>query len=87
LHAERVRFYCILLRAHFNLNNFTEFEIFFKLISSTITHHLGPSHPLHITVCGIKAFLLVPKGKMEEAEYIYKSAMMCCLKSLGPNHI
>jgi len=40
-----------------------------------------------MTVYGIMAYLLVPKGKMEEAMYLYKSSLFCCMKVLGPNHI
>ena len=72
LHAERVRLYCILIRAHFALDNFTESERFFKMATDTLDHHLGRSHPLHITVFGIMAYLFVPVGKMEEAMYLYK---------------
>jgi hypothetical protein len=42
---------------------------------------------LHITVYGIMAQLLIPKNKMEEANYLLKSSLFCCMKVLGPNHI
>lgn len=87
LHAERVRFYCILIRAYFGLDNPPEAERFFQLATDTLFHHLGPSHPLHITVYGIMAYMLIPKGKMEEAMYLYKSSILVCMKTLGPNHI
>jgi hypothetical protein len=87
LHAERVRLYCILIRAHFALDNFIESERFFKMATDTLDHHLGRSHPLHITVFGIMAYLFVPVGKMEEAMYLYKSSILVCLKTLGPNHV
>ena len=87
LHAERIRFYCILIRAHYGLDNFKESERFFQIATDTLFHHLGPSHPLHMTVYGLMAYLLVPKGKYEEAMYLYKSSLLCCMKVLGPNHI
>ena len=52
-----------------------------------IYHHLGPTHTLHITVNGIIANLFVSKGKMKDAEIIYKSSLICCMRSIGPNHI
>ena len=87
LHAERIRFYCILIRAYSDLDDFKQSERIFQLCTDTLFHHLGPSHPLHMTVYGIMAFLLIPKGKMTEAMYLYKSSLFCCMKVLGPNHI
>lgn len=87
LHAERVRFYCILIRAYSALDEFKQAERIFQLTTDAVFHHLGPSHPLHMTVYGIMAYLLVPKGKMDEAMYLYKSSLFCCMKVLGPNHI
>ena len=87
LHAERVRFYCILVRAYSALNNDLDVQRFFRQIIETLGFHLGPSHPLHITVYGIMVQLLVPKGKMEQAMYLYKSSIMCSMKTLGHNHV
>ena len=87
LHAERIRFYCILIRACFSQDKVKEAESYFQVTTDTIFHHLGPSHPLHITVYGIMAHLLIPKSKWEEAMYLYKSSMTCCMMSLGPNHV
>mmetsp|Transcript_4475 Transcript_4475/g.6679 ORF Transcript_4475/g.6679 Transcript_4475/m.6679 type:complete len:103 (-) Transcript_4475:1181-1489(-) len=55
LHAERLRFYCIMIRAHFALENYKEAERYFQIATDTLFHHLGPSHPLHITIYGIMA--------------------------------
>ena len=33
------------------------------------------------------AYMLIPKGKMEEAMYLYKSSILVCMKTLGPNHV
>ena len=87
LHAERIRFYCILIRAYFLMENYKESERYFQMATDTLFHHLGPTHPLHMTVYGLMAYLLYPKGKFEEAMYLYKSSMLCCMKVLGPNHI
>jgi hypothetical protein len=57
------------------------------MATDTLFFHLGPSHPLHITVYGIMAVLLVQKKKMDDAVYLYKSSLLCCQKVLGPNHI
>lgn len=91
LHAERVRLYCILIRAYFAEDKFDMAERFFKLATDALDHHLGRSHPLHITVYGIMAYLLAPApgagGKFDDAMYLYKSSILVCLKTLGPNHV
>lgn len=76
-----------MIKAHFNLDNIQEAERFHQISIETIFNHLGPSHPLLITVYGIMAYLLIQKGKTEECMYLYKSSMMCCMKALGPNHV
>jgi tetratricopeptide (TPR) repeat protein len=77
MHAQNVRFYCILMRAHNGLDNFDECEKFFQLATEILYHHLGQSHPLHVTVYSLMSYLLIPKGKFEEALYLYKSALLC----------
>ena len=57
------------------------------MTTDTIYYHLGASHPLHITLYTLMAQLLILKQKWQEAMYLFKAAMICCLKSLGPNHI
>ena len=55
LHSERIRFYCILIRAYYAMDNFKESERYFQIATDTLFHHLGPSHPLHMTVYGLMA--------------------------------
>jgi len=87
-HAERVRFYCILMRAHHALENDTDVKRFFKYSIEALETHLGPSpHPLHIIVYKIMINLLVSQGKMEDAKWLYKSSIMCSMKILGQNHV
>ena len=54
---------------------------------TVIKLHLGPSHPIHISIHEIMASLLIPLNKWKEAMFLYKSSMMCSLNCLGPNHI
>lgn len=61
IHAARVRFYSILLRAHFNLEELEVAENYYKEAMTTINMHLGVRHPLLITLNGIYCYLLVPK--------------------------
>lgn len=42
---------------------------------------------MHATVYSIMAFLLLEKKNLEEAKHLYKSALVCCLRVLGPNHV
>ena len=59
----------------------------FKLAEETLYNYFGPSHPLHVNIHNIVAGLYVSKGKMLDAEKIFKSSLNCCIQSLGPNHI
>ena len=61
LHAARVRFYTVLLRAHFNLDEVQDAERYNKEAMDCINANLGPTHPLHITLNSIFAQLLIPK--------------------------
>jgi tetratricopeptide (TPR) repeat protein len=81
-----VRFYCILLRAHFNLEELDDAENFYKEATTSINLHLGVRHPLLITLHGIYAYLFVSKQRWKEAEITYQTSMVCCIKGLGPNH-
>ena len=67
MHAKTIRFYCILIKAYFYLEKYTEWNYIFEIATDTLFHHLGPFHPLHITVNGIIANLMVTKRKMDEA--------------------
>ena len=71
LHAEAIKFYCILMRANFVMDDQKQADQFFSRALTTLDHHWGPYHPLHSTVYGIMAYLLVLRGKMEEAKYLY----------------
>jgi hypothetical protein len=57
-HSERIRFYCVQMRAFYAQDNFREAEKSFALALDVLYYHLGPKHPLHITVYGIMGFLL-----------------------------
>ena len=55
LHAARFRFYCIMLRANFNMDQVDEAEEYYQQAMACVNWHLGGSHPLHITLNGIFA--------------------------------
>lgn len=55
LHSERIRFYSILIRAFAENDEFKKAENNFQYVTEVIFHHLGPSHPLHMTVYGTMA--------------------------------
>lgn len=48
-----------------------EADQYFSLALKTLDHHWGPYHPLHTTIYGILAYLLLSKNKMEDAKYLY----------------
>lgn len=87
LHAEAIKFYCILMRAHFVMDDQKQADQYFSKALATLDHHWGAYHPLHSTIYGIMAYLLILKNKMEEAKYLYQSSLMCSIRVLGPNHI
>jgi len=87
LHAESIKFYCILMRAFYGMDFTQEADQYFSKALATLDHHWGPFHPLHSTIYGIMAHLLIQQGKMEEAKYLYQSSLICSLRVLGPNHI
>ena len=59
LHAEAIKFYCILLRAYYGMEFFQEADQYFSKALATLDHHWGPYHPLHSTIYGIMAHLLI----------------------------
>ena len=66
---------------------FTEAEKAFTHALEILDHHWGPYHPLHINIYGIMAQLLILNEKYEDATYLYKASLRCCMRILGPNHI
>lgn len=87
LHAARFRFYCIMMRANFNLDQGEEAEMYYEQSMACINWHLGGSHPLHITLNGIFASQLIPKYDWKAAQKNYQTALNCSIKCLGPNHV
>jgi tetratricopeptide (TPR) repeat protein len=87
LHAEAIKFYCILMRAFYGMDFAQEADQYFSKALATLDHHWGPFHPLHSTIYGIMAHLLIQKNKLDEAKYLYESSLICSLRVLGPNHI
>jgi tetratricopeptide (TPR) repeat protein len=86
-HAEAIKFYCILMRANYGMDSAPEADQYFSKALATLDHHWGPFHPLHSTIYGIMAHLLIQRGKMDDAKYLYESSLICSLRVLGPNHI
>ena len=90
LHAEAIKFHCILMRAFYGMSFPQEADQYFSKALGTLDHHWGPFHPLHSTLYGIMAHLLISQSqppKLEEAKYLYQSSLICSLRVLGPNHI
>ena len=75
------------MRGYFGLDNMKESEKYFQLANETLQNHWGPSHPLHITIYGLMAQILISKPKFEDAMFLYKSSLLCCNKVLGHSHI
>jgi hypothetical protein len=68
LHAEAVKFFCIQMRAYYamdTMDSVTKGDIAFNRALSSLGHHWGVYHPLHSTIYGIMAYLLIQSGKLE----------------------
>ena len=87
MHAKAIQFQTILMQAHYMANEFQVAEKAFTLALEILDHHWGPYHPLHINIYGIMAQLLILNLKYEDATYLYKASLRCCMRILGPNHI
>ena len=87
MHAKAVQFQCILMQAKYMAGEFQQAEKAFTLALEILDHHWGPYHPLHINIYGIMAQLLILNQKHEDATYLYKASLRCCMRILGPNHI
>jgi tetratricopeptide (TPR) repeat protein len=87
LHAQSIKFYCILMQAFYMDDKINEADICFTKALEILDHHWGPFHPLHINIYSIMAQLLIYKNKYEDAGYLYKASLLCCMRILGPNHI
>jgi tetratricopeptide (TPR) repeat protein len=88
LHAETIKFYCILLRAFYEKGDFPEGDKYCFRAISTLDFHWGTYHPLHATIYSILAYLLIKhKDNLEQAEELYKASLICCTRVLGPNHL
>ena len=86
-HAASIKFYCILMQANYLLGKQMEADAFFSKALQALDHHWGPFHPLHISIYGIMAQLLIHNSKYDDASYLYQASLLCCMRVLGPNHI
>lgn len=88
LHAEAIKFNCILLRALYEKDCSQEADKYcFKAISA-LDFHWGQYHPLHSTVYSILAYLLIKhKDNLKQAKDLYNASLICCTRVLGPNHL
>lgn len=88
LHAETVKYYCILVRAYYEKDCSPEADKYcFKAIG-TLDFHWGQYHPLHSTIYSILAYLLIKyKENLEQAQALYKASLISCTRVLGPNHL
>ena len=75
------------MQAFYMEDKINEADICFTKALEILDHHWGPFHPLHINIYSIMAQLLIYKNKYEDAGYLYKASLLCCMRILGPNHI
>lgn len=60
-------------------------ECFNKAVK-VIEYHLGEYHPLFSTLYGIFGNLYAEIKQYDDALMLFKSSLVCCLRSLGANH-
>lgn len=86
-HALAIQFQTILIQANYMAGEFQQAEKEFTEALKILDHHWGPYHPLHINIYSIMAQLLILNLKYEDATYLYKASLRCCMRIIGPNHI
>ena len=85
--SSAIKFYWVLMRAYQGKKQAKEAQTYFDLAISWLVQHWGQLHPLHSTIYGIMAFLMIESNSLKEAEYWYKASLTCCSKVLGSNHV
>ena len=71
LHANSIKFYCLMMQAQYLNEESSHADLMFTKALSTLDHHWGPFHPLHVNIYSIMAQLLIEKGKYDDAKYLY----------------
>lgn len=87
MHAQSIKFQTILMQAYYMSEQTRDSDEAFTRALAILDHHWGPFHPLHINIYGIMAQLLIRKQKYDDATWLYKASLRCCMRILGPNHI
>lgn len=75
------------MQAYYLDDQLPDADVVFTKALSTLDHHWGPFHPMHVSIYAIMAQLLIEKKKYEDAKYLYQASLLCCMRLLGPNHI
>lgn len=86
LHAERVKCYCVLIRGLAMKNQMEKALEYFDEALKVLEFHLGPYHPLHSTVYSVLGHFYAERKLYQDALFLYKSSLVCCIRILGPNH-
>lgn len=86
LHAEKVKCLCVLMRVQMQKNQVDKALEYFDEALRILDFHLGRFHPLHSTVYSILGHFYAEKKMFQDALFLYKSSLVCCVRILGPNH-
>ena len=82
-----IKFYCVIMRAYHCKMQTKDAQTYFDSAISWLVNHWGQFHPIHSIIYWIMADLMIESKNLKEAEYWYKSSLLCWSKVLGPNHI
>jgi hypothetical protein len=86
LSGQSIRSWCILFKALHGKKLVSEASQCFENAVSALNFHWGESHPMHAEMFCMLAGIYIEQDNYSEALLLYKNALLCCLKVLGPNH-
>jgi hypothetical protein len=67
--SSAIKFYCILMRGYHGVGSPKDAQTYFDEALKCLVHHWGKLHPLHSTIYGIMAHLMIESNSLKEAEY------------------
>lgn len=88
--ARAVKVFILLIRAYYSNNQPTLGDPQFNSAVTALEHHWGSDHPTLTILYSVVAFLIIQNKDdqaFEKARILYQTALNCCTRVLGANHI
>lgn len=86
LHSENLRAYSILIRTSLLEKKVKNAMDYFNKAIEVLEFNWGPFHPLHSTFYSMFGYYYYEISQYNDALLLYKSSLVSCLRSIGPNH-